>query len=206
MTIKGKSRVMIFVAAFFIATVVLASMASAESLLDRAQRDGIRIGVFLYEPYSYSKADGKIIGADVDVLKHVLRKMGITEFKFVSSEFGALIPGIKSNRIDVISSNMWIRPERCKQIQFSEPNVVLQHSLVVKKGNPHGLSTLKEIKEKGLALGAISGSVYPKHALKAGILESKVSHLPDAPTALAAVKTDRVAALVTGSLSANRMP
>src|SRR3546814_16536081 len=87
--------------------------------------------------------------------------MGIAEVDGVLTEFGALIPGLKAGRFDIIAAGMFVNPKRCEQIQFSEPTYGIGQAFLVKEGNP------KKIKE----YGSIAGNGDLKLAGMAGAVE-----------------------------------
>ena len=64
--------------------------------------------------------------------------MGIAEVDGVLTEFGSLIPGLKAGRFDIIAAGMFVKPDRCAQILFSEPTYAIGQAFAVKAGNPEG--------------------------------------------------------------------
>src|SRR3546814_18126400 len=99
-----------------------ASGAHAETALGKAKAAGfIRVGFANEAPYGYATPDGKLTGESPEVVKAVLKKMGIAEVDGVLTEFGALIPGLKAGRFDIIAAGLFVNPKRCEQIQFSKP-------------------------------------------------------------------------------------
>ena len=56
----------------------------------------------------------------MEVLKAVLKRMGIGETVGVLTEFQSLIPGLLADRFDV-TAGMYVRPNRCAQILFTNP-------------------------------------------------------------------------------------
>ena len=56
---------------------VAATPAGAETLKEKYQREGVKVGLAGYAPYGYKLIDGTYTGEQVEVVKHVLGKMGI---------------------------------------------------------------------------------------------------------------------------------
>jgi polar amino acid transport system substrate-binding protein len=109
-------------AVFIVISLVFTSTAaSAETTLERIKRAGeIRIGFANEAPFGYQTPDGKLTGEAPEVGKAVLKQLGITKVEGVLTEFGALIPGLRAGHFDMIAAGMYITPQRCKQVQFSQ--------------------------------------------------------------------------------------
>src|SRR4051794_38461420 len=109
-----------------------AAAASAETTLERVKRTGeIRIGFANEAPFGYQTPDGKLTGEAPEVGKAVLKQLGVTKVEGVLTEFGALIPGLRAGRFDMIAAGMYITPPRCKQVQFSEPSYSIGEAFAV---------------------------------------------------------------------------
>ena len=115
--------------------------ASAETALERAKREGvIQVGFPNQAPYAYANEKGELTGADAEVAKLVVQKMGIPKMEGVLTEFAALIPGLKAKRFDMVLA-MFVTPARCEQVAFSEPLYGVGQALIVAKGNPLSSAT-----------------------------------------------------------------
>lgn len=165
--------------------------AGADDLMARATGDGLRVAFYNFRPYAYEDADGVLTGTDVDTLKAVLERMGGGIASAGAVDWGALIPGVKANRFDVVAAGMFITPARCAEVRFSEPTFGIAQTLIVRKGNPHGISDYESVAEKGVTLAAISGSAQVGYARAAGVPEEGIMQIPDNPTAVAALRADR---------------
>src|SRR5690606_3307861 len=101
----------------------LGGTAFAQSTLETARENGyIRVGFANEAPYGYATPSGELTGEAPEVAKAILARMGIEEVDGVLTEFGSLIPGLRAGRFDIIAAGMFITPERCQQVQFSEPS------------------------------------------------------------------------------------
>lgn len=175
-----------------VATVVLGAVsAHAAGLMDSAKDDGLRVAFFNFKPYAYTDEGGVLTGTDVDTLKAVLERMGgkIADAKAI--EWGALIPGVKAGRFDVVAAGMFVNPKRCAEVRFSEPTFGIQQSLIVVKDNPHGVTDYESIAEMGLTVAVVSGSAQAGFAASVGVPSDKIMQIPDNPTAIAALRADR---------------
>jgi len=187
---------------------LFASLASAESLSERAKAgESIRIGFTNEAPYSIASASGELVGSDIVLMRAVLKKMGIKEFDGVLTQFGSLIPGLKAHRFDIVAAGLYINPDRCKQVIFSEPNFAVGDALLLKSGNPKNLHSLEDVaKDPNIVLGyQTGGGAIAEHALKLGVKPEQMVTLPDQPAFIAAIKAGRVDAVLYPALSVQKI-
>lgn len=178
-----------------------AGVAAANDFEERAKTEGVVLGFANEAPYAYSEPSGELAGIDYEILATVLSKMGITEIKTSLVEWGALLPGLRAGRFDVVASGVYMKPERCEQVLFSEPIYQVGDGLVVLAGNPkniHGFDAF--VADRSLKLANTIGATGPGgHALGAGVLPEQIVDVPDPVSQIAALKAGRVdAALNTG--------
>lgn len=182
----------------FLAFTLLASTASFAfaGLMDDAKGGKpIRVGFAEQEPFIVTGPNGQLTGYEVDLLKAVLSKMGIdAQLEAVPTQFGALIPGLQAKRFDIIASDLYIRPDRCKLVEFAEPTHFVNDGLIVLAGNPKGIHSFQDVaKDPSLKLGyLVGGGPIADHALAMGVKKEQLVTLPDIVSLLAAVKTGRV--------------
>ncbi|NVK30937.1 MAG: ectoine/hydroxyectoine ABC transporter substrate-binding protein EhuB [Gammaproteobacteria bacterium] len=186
-------------------TMLLATTAGAQTLSDSAATDGVRVAYFNYAPFAYVADNGNVIGTDVEILETVLGKMGVKVADAVATDWGALIPGLKAGRYDVVAAGMFVTPARCAEVAFSEPTFGIRATLVVPAGNPKGISRYEDILDQGATLAAVSGTAQVAAALDLGISRDNVQEYPDAPTALAAVRAGRADAFGVDAPSARQI-
>jgi polar amino acid transport system substrate-binding protein len=178
--------------------------ASGETTLDRIRREGkIRIGYANEAPYAYrDTASGRVTGEAPEIARQLLGSLGVTEVEGVLTEFGSLIPGLKAGRFDVIAAGMYIQPERCREVVFSNPTYGIGEALIVKAGNPKGIHSYEDIAaHKDATLGVVAGAVERGYARTLGIPDDRVITFPDAPSAAAGVRAGRVDAYGGTSLT-----
>lgn len=170
------------------------SPARAEELADRVLSDGkITIGIHNQAPWGYVGKDGKVAGVGPDMIRAVLGPLGVKEVDFVAMDWGALIPSLMSKRIDVVASGMAITEERCKQVIFSNPDLVIGDGVVVLAGNPHNIHSYADIaKNSELILGGGRGSSNSENAIKAGVPEDRMVLFQDTQSSVAALLAGRI--------------
>jgi polar amino acid transport system substrate-binding protein len=189
-----------------IACVAMMSGAMAQTALERARRDGvIRVGFPNQVPYAFATEKGELTGADAEVAKLVVQKMGIGRMDGVLTEFAALIPGLKANRFDIVLA-MFINPQRCEQVAFSEPVYGIGQAIVVAKGNPLKLTSYDHLaSDKKARVAVMAGAVQANYMKKLGVEADRTSVLPDMLSAASAVKAGRIDAFAISSLPARRL-
>jgi polar amino acid transport system substrate-binding protein len=176
--------------------------------LERAQQAGtIRVGYANEAPYAYREsASGKLTGEAPEIARAVLAEMGIGEVEGVLTEFGSLIPGLKAGRFDIIAAGMYILPERCKEIAFSNPTYSVGEAFIVARGNPLALNSYDgAARHPEARLGVVAGTVEREYARRTGVPDARVVVFPDAPSALDGVIAGRVDAYAATSLTVNTL-
>ncbi len=73
-----------------------------------------------FPPMEFSDEKGGYIGFDVDLCTALAKKMGL-ELVVVSTAWDGIIPGLLSDRYDIIMSAMSITDERLEQVNFTSP-------------------------------------------------------------------------------------
>lgn len=177
---------------------------AAQTLLERAKAgEPVRIGFANEAPYSYKAVDGQFTGSDIALIEAVFKKMGIMKIEGVNTQFGSLIPGLKAGRFDMASSGIYINPDRCKQVIFSEPNFAVGAALLVKSGNPKNLHSIEDVAKDGSVVLAYTtgGGAMAEQARKLGVKDEQMVPLPDQPAYIAAIKSGRVDAVLNPALT-----
>ncbi len=179
-----------------------------ESTLDRIRREGvIRVGYANEAPYAYmDTASNRLTGEAPEILRVVMKQLGVAKVEGVLTEFGSLIPGLKARRFDIIAAGMYITPERCDQIAFSNPSYVIGEAFVVPKGNPLGLHSFEDVAKHGTAkLGVMAGAVEHGYARRIGVPEERIVVFPDNISGLDGVRAGRADAFAATSLTVHDM-
>lgn len=169
-----------------------ATAAFAGPLEDRiAAGESIRIGFANEIPFAYPGPDGSPKGfVNAEVLG-VLAKMGYDNIEPVQTDWGGLIPGLQAGRFDIITGGMNILKSRCENIAFSEPMAKIGDAFIVAAGNPKGIETYADIKDKGAVMATGAGYSNIEAAKAAGVPEGNIMQVPGPTEILAAVKAGR---------------
>jgi polar amino acid transport system substrate-binding protein len=120
--------------------------ASAEDTLEKLRKQGFAtVAVANEPPYSDIKSDGYVTGAAPEVARAVMKKLGVPELKAQVVPYGSMIPALLARRVDMATSGLYIKPDRCEAIIYSEPDLCGAEAFAVAKGNPHNLHTYEDI-------------------------------------------------------------
>ncbi|MER8899641.1 ectoine/hydroxyectoine ABC transporter substrate-binding protein EhuB [Mesorhizobium sp. M0676] len=196
-------------AAVGIAAVAIGSMAgsaSAQSLLDKIKSgETIRIGFSNQPPWAYPGENNEPLGFVNAMALDILKKLGTTKVESIVTEWGALIPGMQAGRFDIITGGMYIIPERCRNVLFSDPILKLNDVLIVPKGNPKGLHSYDDVRDKGATFVTGAGYTAVTAAKEVGIPDDKLMQVADDVAIAQAVKVGRADAGSGNYLSMKRV-
>jgi polar amino acid transport system substrate-binding protein len=194
-------------AAVLLIGVLFAASALAASTLEQARENGsIRIGFANEAPFGYATPDGKVTGEAPEIARRVFERMGIASVEPVLTEWASLIPGLRAGRFDAIAAGMFITPERCRQVAFSNPTYRVGQAFLVKSGNPKNLHSYGDILERPTAkMAIIAGAIERSYARRAGIPGDRILTVPDQTSMLSAVQFGRADAAALTTLSIRRM-
>ena len=95
----------------------------------------VRIGVEgAYPPFSYTTADGKLEGFDIDIARALGKSMGV-EIKLVPQDWDGIIPALMARKYDAIIASMSITEERKKKVAFTNKYYQTPAKFICKKGS-----------------------------------------------------------------------
>lgn len=168
--------------------------AEAAGKLEQLKEQGFaRIAIANEPPWTEVKADGKVSGAGPEVARAVFAKLGVPEIVASISEYGAMIPGIQARRFDAVAAGLFIKPERCAAVIFSEPDLCDAEAFAVKKGNPMKFTSYADIAAHPTAkVGAPGGGTEERLALEAGVPRDRVIVVPDAQSGIKMLQGGRI--------------
>lgn len=173
--------------------------------LDRIRRQGsVRIGFANEAPYGYLDTDaGRVTGEAPEIARALFSRLGVADVEAISTDFGSLIPGLKAGRFDVIAAGMYVTPERCRQIAFSNPTYRIGEALIVARGNPRDLHGFDDVAaDDEVRLGVVAGAIELSYARRLGIPEDRLVLYGDNVSALDGVRSGRIDAFACTTLTA----
>lgn len=192
------------------ASALMAAVAVAPAFADDGKLEALkeqgfaRVAIANEPPFTAVAADGKVSGAAPDVAREVFKRLGVEDIVASISEYGAMIPGLQAGRHDVITAGLFMKPERCAAVAYSEPILCDAEAFALKKGNPLGLKSYKDIADNPDAkIGAPGGGTEEKLALEAGVPRDRVIVVPDGQSGLKMLQDGRIDAYSLPVLSIN---
>ncbi|AGS69794.1 ectoine/hydroxyectoine ABC transporter substrate-binding protein EhuB [Streptomyces collinus] len=173
--------------------VASASDENGGDLLDRLRAQGVvRLGIAGEIPFGYIDRDGRLTGEAPELAKTVFKRLGVARVQPVPTEFGSLIPGLNSQQFDVVAAGMYVNAERCRQVIFADPDYRMLDAFIVRKGNPKGLHSYRDVVAKKAKFATGTGYAEIQYAVDAGYKESDILIVPDQVAGLNAVEAGRV--------------
>ena len=168
-------------------------LAAADKLEQLKEQGFARLAIANEPPYTAVAPDGKVSGAAPDVAREVFKRLGVPDVVASISEYGAMIPGLQAHRFDVVTAGLFMKPERCAAVAYSEPVLCDAEAFLVKKGNPKGFKSYEDIaKDEKATIGAPGGGTEEKLALNAGVPRDRVIVVPDGQSGLMMLEDGRI--------------
>jgi polar amino acid transport system substrate-binding protein len=101
--------------------------------ISAGQNGVLRFGTAaITEPFSFVDGSQKIVGLDIEIASLVAQKLNM-KLEIVNMDFGAMIPALMANKVDMIGACITITEERAKSVLFSAPYYVGGISALVKE-------------------------------------------------------------------------
>jgi polar amino acid transport system substrate-binding protein len=144
----------------------------AQSTLERIKEaNRVTVAIADEAPYGYRDANGRVTGEAPEIARVILERLDPEiEIEWVETDFGQLIPGLQEGKFDIAAAGMFITPERCAAVAFSDPTYVIGEAFAVHAGNPKNLTDYAAISNHpGARVGLIAGTVEYNYALVTGI-------------------------------------
>lgn len=158
----------------------------------KARTEGLTVGYNSNAPYAYMGDSGKPTGLDWDIAQAVFKYAGITKLDNQIMQFDSEIPGLLSDRIDVMTA-VHMTPDRVKQIGFTTPAYWYGPAIILANGNPQKIATYTDLGRSDVNTGVVAGSaaqIYLQH------VNAKTTVYKDSNTEMAALEAGRVSAVL----------
>ncbi len=177
------------------------------STLDQIKQQGhARIAIGNEPPYTQIQPDGTVTGAEPDVVREVLKLMGVPDIQGIVTPYESMIPGLNANNWDIIAAGLFMKQSRCGQILYSEPEIVSTESFAVPAGNPKNLTSVAAIKSNPAVKVAVLPGGFEDGALKSqNVPADQIVNIPDGRSGVEAVQAGRADAFFLPTLSLNSL-
>jgi polar amino acid transport system substrate-binding protein len=184
------------------AGVVVACGRPAGSTLERARAEGaIRIGISGERPYSYADADGRVTGAQPEVARIVLDRIGVPGLDAVQVPFHELVPRLREGQFDLVAAGMAVTPDRCREVAFTRPDFVAFPAFLVPEGNPQRIDSFRDLARSRARLAVLAGSIEIDYARAAGVPDDRLEVVDSQSELFRQVADERVPAGVLTRIS-----
>lgn len=175
--------------------------AAAALVPERFKDQGISIASDIpYAPMEMFDENNNVYGVDYDLAVAIGQKLGL-KISFNDQDWDGIIPSLQSGLHDVIISGMNDTVERQATLDFVD-YFKAGFAIIVKKGNPEGITTLTDLCGKTVAViistvqGDLLRALEPQ-CVEAGKAPVDVMELPDDPAALSAIRAGKAVADVS---------
>jgi cystine transport system substrate-binding protein len=140
-----------------------ARAAGEPDVLARAKASGtLRVATTLASPpWSLVDEQNRPAGYDVDVANELAKRLGVPKVEFVGSTFQNFIPGVQSDRFDLVIAGQTITEERKQQVDFSIPYEVNGVAIFVNASTTN-LKTVADL--AGKRIGVTAGGTQETYA------------------------------------------
>jgi polar amino acid transport system substrate-binding protein len=180
---------------------------SGIALLESMKEEGhAKVGVVNQLPYGRVLPTGEVEGVGPDVTEAVLKKLGVSSVEATVITYENAIPNLEASRLDMLAAPLFVTPDRCETIHFSDPIMATTDSFAVPPGNPKGLLSMADAAEQKAKVGILVGSQEIKNALHGGVKRSEISTFPDPPSLMAALEAGRIDAALAASQTFPALP
>ncbi len=109
-------------------------------------------------PYSFRDDADQLQGFDVDFANEIGERMNL-EIEFIQGEFDTFIPGLQTNRWDIVIAGQAITEERRRQVDFSIPYRVSAVTIFLGADDASQVTDLNDLSGKRIAVLAGSSDL-----------------------------------------------
>lgn len=176
----------------------LAACGGSETGGDSGSGGTIKVGVANEEPYGFiNLATDEVTGANAEIARAVFQSMGYEDVEGEITDWNSLIPGLNAGNYDVVTAGMDIRPERCKQAEFANIELVYGEGMAVAAGNPHNLHSYEDlVANEDLTVSIMAAANQIEMLKQLGMDESRIITADSIADNIAALESGNVDATV----------
>ncbi|EMW7169459.1 transporter substrate-binding domain-containing protein [Vibrio fluvialis] len=145
-----------------------------------------------YMPFEMKTKDGRYIGFDIDLGKHMARSMGV-KFTPVNTAWDGIIPAMLTGKCDIIMGGMTVTAERNLKVNFATPYIVIGQSVVLSPKLEGKVKSYKDLNDPKFTIATKLGTTGVEAAKK---------YVPNAKLDLYDTEVDAVLQVVNGKADA----
>lgn len=145
-----------------------------------------------YMPFEMKSKDGRFIGFDIDLAKHMARSIGV-KYEPVNTAWDGIIPALQTGKCDIIMAGMTITPERNLKVNFAQPYIVIGQSIILSKKLEGKIKSYKDLNDPKYTVATKLGTTGA---------EATKKYLPKAKLDLYDTEVDSVLQVTNGKADA----
>jgi polar amino acid transport system substrate-binding protein len=135
----------------------------------------MKFAYLIEPPFNYVDTDGDVTGCDVELARHVFQELEISDFEPVETDFAELLPGLGNGRWRM-TTGLFGTDERRQAAQFTRPIWALPDGLLVRDGNPMGLTGYRSLASSSDAqLAVIRDQFQHRSAVEFGVSDQQIT-------------------------------
>lgn len=170
---------------------------SGSDLLQQIKDGGtLKVGLMgTYQPYNFLNEKKEMDGFDADIAKEMAKRLGVN-VEFVAQEFSGMVAGLKTEKFDVVISQMTITDERKKQMDFTDPYITNSVKVIVQEDN-NTVKSVKDFKGKNIGVGlGTNDETYLRTELLPEVGDFTIKTYDDVITSLKDLDSGRIDATI----------
>jgi glutamate transport system substrate-binding protein len=171
------------------------------STMARLQQAGkVRVGTKFDQPlFGQKNLEGNLEGFDVEIAKIIAGELGIqpSGIEWVESVSANREPFIQQDKVDFVVATYTINDKRKQVVDFAGPYYVAGQDIMVKKGNPLGITGPDDLAGKKVC--SVTGST-PAENIRTNYPHAKLTEFDVYSKCAEALKNDQVEAVTTDNV------
>jgi len=152
------------------------------STLEKIVQSGVlRVGLESgYMPFEMTDKKGNVVGFDVDMVTEMAKAMGV-KLELINTAWDGIIPGLLSNKYDLIASGMTVNQERNLKVNFANPYIIVGQTALISKQYADEINDWKQLNDPKYTITSKLGTtgeqaakrLFPKATYKSFEMEDQ---------------------------------
>lgn len=122
-------------------------VAQASMIDDVVKRGTLRIGLDpTYMPFEMTNKKGEIVGFEIDLVKSMAKSLGV-KLEIISIAQDGVIPGLLTNKFDMVASGLSLTQERNLKVNFPDPFIMTGQTILIRKELEGTVKSYKDLND-----------------------------------------------------------
>ena len=176
------------------------SFAEGTTMARLQQAGKVRVGTKFDQPlFGQKNLEGNLEGFDVEIAKIIAGELGIqpSGIEWVETVSANREPFIQQDKVDYVVATYTINDKRKQVVDFAGPYYVAGQDIMVKKGNPLGITGPDDLAGKKVC--SVTGST-PAENIRTNYPQAKLTEFDVYSKCAEALKNDQVEAVTTDNV------